>query len=154
MLYSGLFYVCGVAGVLYAGYSSDRSGDRKWHCVAGQTATGLFLSASAIPGQPLWLLTIWLLLTGLVAYSWPPPFWALPTMTLTASAAAAGIGFINIFANVAGYLGNHFFGWIKDHGATDSTCLFFLAAWYLIGGLIVSFVRVERHAPTHIATQT
>jgi sugar phosphate permease len=39
LLYSGLFYLCGVAGVLYAGYSSDRSGDRKWHCIAGQVLT-------------------------------------------------------------------------------------------------------------------
>ncbi|MBY0507853.1 MAG: MFS transporter [Bryobacteraceae bacterium] len=143
LLFSGLFYLCGVAGVLYAGYSSDRTGDRKWHCVAGQSLTGLFLVASAIPGQPFWLVMIWLCFTGLVAYSWPPPFWALPTQTLTASAAAAGIGFINMFANLAGYVGNHLFGWMKGQGASDSACLFFLACCYLLGGLIVSCVRTD-----------
>jgi len=144
LLFSGLFYLCGVAGVLYAGYSSDRTGDRKWHCVAGQASTGLFLAASAIPGQPFWLVMIWLCLTGVVAYSWPSPFWALPTQTLTASAAAASIGFINMFANFAGYVGNHLFGWMKQQGATDSACLFFLAFCYLLGALIVSRVRVAR----------
>lgn len=142
LLFSGLFYLCGLVGVLYAGFSSDRSGDRKWHCVAGQSATGLLLAASAIPGQPFALVMTWLLLTGLVAHSWPPPFWALPTLTLTASAAAASIGFINIFANLAGYLGNHLIGWMKHQGAGDSACLFFLACCYLLGGLIVSFVKV------------
>lgn len=55
LLFSGLFYLFGVVGVLYAGFSSDRTGDRKWHCIAGQSATGFFLAASAMPGQPFWL---------------------------------------------------------------------------------------------------
>ncbi len=144
LFYSGLFYLFGVVGVLYAGYSSHKTGDSKWHCVAGQSLTGLFLVASAMPGQPFWLVMIWLCLTGLVAYSWPPPFWGLPTQALTASAAAVGIGLINMFANIAGYVGNHLFGWMKDHGATDSHCLFFLAFCYFLGGLIVSRVRVGK----------
>jgi ACS family tartrate transporter-like MFS transporter len=144
LIYSSLFYLCGVASVSYSGQSSDRSGDRKWHCVAGQAATALLLAASAIPGQPLGLVMLWLCLTGLAAYFWPSPFWALPTVTLTASAAAVSIGFINIFANLAGYLGNHVTGWMKSHGAGESAVLLFFAANYLLGGVIVSFVRVNR----------
>ncbi len=144
LFFSGLFYLLGVAGVLYMGFSSDRRGDRKWHCVAGQVSTGVFLAASAMPGQPFWLVMGWLCLTGLVAYSWPPPFWALPTQSLTASAAATGIGLINMCANFAGYTGNHFFGWLKQQGASDRWCLLFLAGCYLVGGLVVSQVRVKR----------
>ena len=153
LLFSALFYLCGVVGVLYAGFSSDRSGDRKWHCVAGQTATGVFLAASAIPGQPFWLVMIWLCLTGLTAYSWPPPFWALTTLTLTASAAAAAIGFINIFANIAGYFGNHAFGMLKQRGATDSACLFLLAGCYLLGAAIITQVTLTPPVPG-IASKT
>jgi ACS family tartrate transporter-like MFS transporter len=144
LLYSGMFYLCGLVGVLYSGYSSDRSGDRKWHCIAGQTATGLLLAASTIPGQPLGLVMAWLFLTGLVVHSWPPPFWALPTLTLTSSAAAASIGFINIFANLAGYLGNHLFGFLRSRGMTDHMGLLLLAGCYLAGAVIVSRVRVPR----------
>ena len=147
LLYSGLFYACGLIGVLYAGFAADRTGNRKGICIAGLSATGSFLALSAIPGQSFPWVMAWLLLTGVTAYSWPPPFWALPTSALTASAAAASIGFINIFANLAGYFGNHLIGWIKVHGATDSTCLFVLAGWYLAGALIVSFVRVKPAAP-------
>lgn len=144
LFFSGLYYLCGVVGVLYSGYSSDRTGDRKWHCVAGQVAAACFLALSAASGTSFGFAMTSLCFTGLVAYSWPPPFWALPTLTLTASAAAASIGFINIFANLAGYLGNHIIGWMRHHGATDSACLFFLAGCYLVGGLIVSFVRVPK----------
>ena len=85
---------------------------------------------------------IWLCLTGLAAHFWPSPFWALPTVTLTTSAAAVSIGFINMCANFAGYLGNHNVGWLKAHGFSDSFCLLFLAGCYLLGGMLVSLVRV------------
>ncbi len=150
LLYSGVFYACGLVGVLYAGFAADRTGSRKWTCIAGQCATGIFLAMSAVPCQPFPMVLAWLILTGLTAQSWPPPFWALPTAALTASAAAASIGFINIFANLAGYFGNHLIGWIKVHGATDRDCLFFLASWYLLGGLIVSFVQTKPHDPSSL----
>lgn len=144
LLYSGLFYVCGLVGVFVSGQSSDRSGDRKWHCVAGQAATAFLLAGSAIPGQPFPLIMTWLCLTGVAAYFWPSPFWALPTMTLTASAAAVSIGFINMCANLAGYVGNHLNGWLRHHGAGESACLLLLAACYLIGGVLISFVNVKQ----------
>ena len=149
LLYSGLFYACGLVGVLYAGFAADRTGNRKWTCIAGQCATGVFLAMSAIPGQPFPMVMAWLVLTGLTAHSWPPPFWALTTSALTASAAAVSIGFVNIFANLAGYFGNHLIGYIKVRGATDSTCLFLLAGWYLLGAVIVSFVRVKPEAASN-----
>jgi len=151
LLYSGLFYLCGVVGVLYSGYSSDRSGDRKWHCITGQVLSGLLLAASTIPGQPFALIMVWLFLTGLVVTSWSPPFWALPTITLSASAAAASIGFINSFANLAGYLGNHLFGFLRSRGMSDSRGLLLLAGCYLVGAAIISQVRVEREANFAVA---
>lgn len=142
LLYSGLFYACGLVSVFLAGQSSDRSGDRKWHCVGGQIATAFLLAGSAIPGQPFPLVMTWLCATGLAAYFWPSPFWALPTLTLTASAAAVSIGFINMAANLAGYLGNHVNGWLRSRDAGETTCLLFLAACYFVGGVFVSFVRI------------
>lgn len=147
LFFSGLFYACGLCSVFFSGQSSDRTGDRKWHCVVGQVATALFLAGSAIPGQSFPWVMAWLCCTGLAAYFWPSPFWALPTVTLTASAAAVSIGVINMFANLAGYFGNHFNGWLRGHHASESTCLLFLAACYLLGGIFVSFVRVEKTTP-------
>jgi ACS family tartrate transporter-like MFS transporter len=129
--------------VFVAGQSSDRTGDRKWHCVGGQVATALFLALSTLPGQPFAMVMIWLCLTGLAAYFWPSPFWALPTLTLTASAAAVSIGFINMCANLAGFLGNYQMGWLRHRGFSQQTCLLVLSGCYLLGGLLVAGVRVK-----------
>ena len=141
LYYSGLFYTCGIVSVLFSGQSSDRSGDRKWHCVAGLAATAVFLIGSTIPGQPFAIVMSWLCFTGLAAFFWPSPFWALPTLTLGASAAAVAVGFINMCANVAGYLGNHLLGWMRTRGFGDSACLVFLASCYLLSAVILSFLK-------------
>jgi hypothetical protein len=60
--------------------------------------------------------------------------------------AAVAIGFINIFASLAGYVGNHLLGWMKTRGATDSTCLFFLSSCFLLGGAILGFVKTKKQA--------
>ena len=152
LAWSGLIYACGIAGVYFSGKSSDRTGDRKWHCVAGQAATAFFLAGSTIPGQPVWLVLAWLLLTGFSANFWSSPFWALPTLTLSASAAAVSIGFINMFANVAGYLGNRNVGLLKGHGFSDRVCLLFLAGCYVVGAALIACVRVAPDArnPRHL----
>lgn len=148
LLYSGLYYVCGIVGVTFSGWSSDRTGHHKWHSAGAMVLAAVMLSISSIPGQPFPLVMMWLCFTGLAAYAWPPPFWALPTISLTASAAAVSIGFINIFANIAGYFGNHLMGWMRHHGATDRQCLLFLAGWYCLGGIIVSLVRTRKQSAT------
>ena len=45
-----------------------------------------------------------------------------------------------LLGGIAGYFGNHLFGWMKQNGATDSASLFFLAGCYLLGGAIVSLI--------------
>ena len=73
LLYSGLYYGCGLAGVFLSGQSSDRTGDRKWH--ASRARTDGAVPHRGDSGQPFWLVMGWLA-TGL-----PPilalPFWAL-----------------------------------------------------------------------------
>ncbi|MBX7211358.1 MAG: MFS transporter [Verrucomicrobiaceae bacterium] len=146
LLYSGIYYTCGIASVLLSGWSADRTGDRKWHAVGGMIATGVFLACSTIPGQAFGTQMLWLCLTALGAFFWIAPFWTLPSLTLTASAAAAATGLINMGANLAGYAGNHVTGWLRGQGYGESQCLLFLAACFITGGIILSFVRLKTSA--------
>src|SRR5581483_11791206 len=106
-------FLCGLGGVWLSGLSSDRTGERKWHCVGGQVATGVCLLLATLPGQSWGQVFAWFCLMGFFAVWWPTPFWVLPTQALSASAAAVSIGFINICANVAGILGNELVGWLR-----------------------------------------
>ena len=144
LFYSSLYYAVGIISVLAVGYSSDRTGERKWHAIGGMLATGLFLGLSAIPVHSFGWTMMWLLLTSLAAFFWAPPFWTLPTLTLNASAAAVTIGMINMAANFAGYVGNHFTGFLREQGASETVCLLFLAGCYSCGGLVLCFLKTPR----------
>jgi ACS family tartrate transporter-like MFS transporter len=140
--WSALVYFGGLAGVILSGWSSDRTGDRKWHCIAGQLGAGTFLALSVVPGQPWAAVFTWLCLAGFCANFWYTPFWVLPTLSLTRSTAAVAIGVINMCANFAGYAGSHIIGVMRDSGMGDRACLLFLAGAFAFGAVFVSMVRV------------
>src|SRR6185369_12736936 len=84
---------------------SDRVHERRWHA-----ATPLALSALALlvvpqtAGHlPLTILCFMVAAGGLKAYL--PPFWALPSLFLTDTAAAGSIGLINSIGNLGGFFG-------------------------------------------------
>ena len=64
LLWTGPVFLFGILGVVFSGWSSNRRGEWKWHCVAAQAGSAIFLALSAIPEQPWWLRYIWLCLTG------------------------------------------------------------------------------------------
>jgi ACS family tartrate transporter-like MFS transporter len=144
--WTGFIYLCGVVGVWAAAQSSDRTGERKWHCFAGLVVAAGGLALSVLPGQP-WAFTFaWLCVAGFGAFFWIPPFWALPTTALTASAAAVAVGVINMCANLAGLIGSATVGELRTAGVSDEVCVLFLAAGYATGGAIISLITVGRRA--------
>ncbi len=154
LLCSGLYYTCGIASVLVSGRSADRTGDRKWHAAGGMIATGVFLLGSTLPGQGFAAQMGWLCLTALAAFFWIAPFWTLPSLSLGASAAAAATGLINMGANFAGYAGNHVTGWLRSNGAGETQCLHFLAACFILGGAVLTRVRVATGPAARPAPRT
>ena len=144
LLWTGPVFLIGVFGVILSGWSSDRSGDRKWHCAAAQVGAAIALAASTIPGQPWEAVFAWLCLAGFCANSWYTPFWVLPTAALTSSAAAVAIGLINMSANVAGFVTNEVVGGMKKAGYSDSDRLLFLAGGFILGAIFVGLIRVRK----------
>lgn len=142
LLWTAPVYLCGLAAVLLSGWSSDRTGDRKWHCVAGQVGAACFLMLSVIPGQPWLLVYAWLCLAGFFANFWFSPYWVLPTLALTSSAAAVSIGFINMCANVPGFISNYVIGDLREAKSSIAAVMAFLAGGFLLGAVFISLVKV------------
>jgi ACS family tartrate transporter-like MFS transporter len=142
-----LAYICGAISMLVWGWISDRMGERRWNLFwACMLATvGLVLSG-------LMMGTWWALAGMCIAtagfYGTKGAFWAMPSMMLTGTAAAAGIAWINSIGNVGGAIGPAIVGWLKDFTGSYSGGLYGLAVFTGIAALIAAFsLHIPRQVP-------
>jgi ACS family tartrate transporter-like MFS transporter len=73
------------------------------------------------------------------------PFWAMPPMFLTGTAAAAAIAWINSLGNLGGFFGPWYVGVMKDVTGSFSGGLYGLALLGLISAVVCAFFL---HIPT------
>jgi ACS family tartrate transporter-like MFS transporter len=135
-LVSALPYAVAAVGMVLAGASSDRTGERRWH-VAGPAllgATGFLLTAFG-PGGVAWSMAT-LSLAALGVYSALGPFWALPAALLRGPAAAGGIAVINSVGNLGGFVGPSLVGLVRDRTGSFAGGLALLAAGLVAGALL------------------
>ncbi len=125
-------------GQRLVGWNSDRTHERRWHA-----SLPIIMGAAALvlaPGSKgsLWLtMTIFTLaMIGVKAYL--PAFWALPSLFLTESAAAASIGLINSCGNLGGWNGPTVLGFVKQTTGSYRDGLFFLSFSVIISALIIA----------------
>jgi ACS family tartrate transporter-like MFS transporter len=69
------------------------------------------------------------------------PFWALPTRFLTGSAAAAGIGLINAFGSLGGFVGPYAVGVVRQITGGFGGGLVFLALLLLLAAVAAVLLR-------------
>jgi sugar phosphate permease len=132
----------GTAGVVmvWVGSHSDRTGERRWH-VAGSLfaiAAGLLLLIAAGRTVAPSLLALSLVASGVLAFV--ATFWSIPTAFLRASAAAAGIAWINSVGNLGGHFGPDLIGRIRTATGSATGAFLFLAAMALLGAALTLWV--------------
>jgi sugar phosphate permease len=139
-------FVAGLIGMLFLGWSSDRTGERRWHFAVPQLTAALAFGVwFFIPHSNVLLIAVFTLVGfGTVAYL--PSFWALPSAFLTSSAAAAAVGFINCTASIGGFVGPKIIGNLSQHSGSFSTGFIFMVACWIIASLLVLFCPRERAA--------
>ncbi len=67
------------------------------------------------------------------------PFWAMPSMFLTGSAAASGIAWINGVGNLGGFFGPTAVGWAKNYSGSFTGGLYALACFSLVSAIVAAF---------------
>jgi ACS family tartrate transporter-like MFS transporter len=133
-----LAYVCGAVSMLLFGFISDRTGDRRWTLfVTCSIATIGLVMAGMMMGT--WWAFVGMCLSTAGFYGTKGPFWAMPSMLLTGTAAAAGLAWINSIGNVGGALGPTLVGWLKQTTGSYSGGLYGLAVFTAVGALIALF---------------
>jgi MFS transporter, ACS family, tartrate transporter len=150
-------YLCGAAAMVFVGWLSDRIGERRWtlfvtcalSCV-GLVICGLFVNSYwAVVGMSI---------AAIGLYGTKGPFWSMPSMFLTGSAAAASIAWINSVGNLGGFFGPSMVGWAKQVTGSYAGGLYALAAFALMSAIVSGFWldiprRVARAAPAAVAAE-
>ena len=129
-------YAIGAVFMVWYGYHSDATGERKGHTAIGLLIAAAGIAASTLTGNPT--LTIIAFTIGACGvFGTLPVFWTLPTAVLSGTAAAAGIAAINSIGNLAGFAGPYAMGWIKDATGSFTGGLLLIAALAIIAMAIV-----------------
>ena len=129
-------YVVALIAMLFNGWHSDRTRERRWHAAVPFfiAAAGLLCLISLRSSTPM---TVFFFSMICVLMAYLAAFWAIPTEILSESTAAVAVGMINALASVAGFAGPYAFGYL--HTRTGSfvagfTVLMFCA---LAGGIFM-----------------
>ncbi len=130
-------YLCGAVSMMMFGMVSDRLGERRWPlfwaCVLA--AIGLVLAGRTIG---TWWSVIGMSLAAMGLYGTKGPFWAMPSMFLTGTAAATGIAWINSVGNLGGFFGPSMVGWARNLTGSFASGLYVLAGCVVMSAVVAA----------------
>ena len=113
---------------------ADKTAERHWHTAIPLVAAGLMFGLLIIARHEVPLAISLLLLGSGFLYAYYPTFWAIPTMVLSESAAAATFGLINSIGQLGGFAGNYMIGFLNDRTHSLSASFGFIALVYFASG--------------------
>jgi ACS family tartrate transporter-like MFS transporter len=142
ILISGIPWLAAIPMMFITAWHSDKTGERRWHAAIPLLIVGVALSLSIAAGNHLVLAIAAFSAATMALYSFPSPFWALPTIFLSGPAAAASIALINATGNLGGFAGPYLIGYLADLTGTYTAGILYLVACGLIGSVLVLSLRI------------
>ncbi len=142
-LVASIPHLCAIPAMLIAGWHSDRTGERKWHAIIATFVAAAGLAISQVPGASPTLVVVGFSLAAMGIMSYYPCYWPLPTKLLTAGVAAAAFGFINLIANLGGFVGPYAIGFLTDLTGTYVAGILLLVASAIVSGVILACLRAR-----------
>ena len=127
--------------MLLVGWSSDRTGERRWHTAATYVATSVGLLGSLWVGNNVALSVVMFSIVAIGVNARFPAFWTLPASLLGGASAAASIGAINCFGNLGGFVGPYIVGALSTPSGGYSAGVWCLAGISLAGAILILLVR-------------
>jgi MFS transporter, ACS family, tartrate transporter len=133
----------GIVGILINGWHSDRTGERHWHAALPILGSGLMFALVILTRHEVSLAILFLLLGRGFLNAYFPAFWAIPTMMLGETAAAATLGLMMSIGQLGGLAGNYMIGFLND--ATQSLVASFglIALVYTAAGGLILSLRIR-----------
>ena len=137
----------GVVGLLINSWSSDRSGERKWHTVIPAFCAGCCYLLIGVWADHLFLAIFLFTLYYFFCQSVYPTFWAMPSAFLSETTAAAVVGFIGSVGVAGAFFGPSIVGYLNDRTHSIHSSLIFIACSMLASALTFSVLRSK--VPVH-----
>jgi MFS family permease len=133
---SAIPFVFGIVGVILFGWLADRMPARRRSLVVFTLAiSAIGLGGAGFMGATYAAVAL-IALANLGIYGLKGPFWPLPSMFLTGTAAAGGIALINSVGNLGGFVGPMILGAVKDATNSYSMALYALAGFAVMAAVI------------------
>ncbi|HEY2548341.1 MAG TPA: MFS transporter [Candidatus Acidoferrum sp.] len=129
-------YVAVLLAMLFNGWHSDRTNERRWHTAVPLMLGTIAFALTILSGSHFWFAFACLIVAS-TANAFLPAFWPVPSAFLGESAAAASIGLINSIGNLGSLVTPSVIGYFLDR--THSFTLGFL---YVIVSLLIAIVLV------------
>lgn len=143
-------YIAGGVTMVVWGRISDRMGERRWNLLGACILATVGLVIAGMTMGTWWAL-VGMSIAAMGFYGSKGPFWAMPPMFLTGTAAAASLAWINSIGNLGGSIGPWYVGVMKDATGSYAGGLYGLALLGLIASLVCAFFL---HIPDPTRAQT
>ena len=142
-LLAALPYLAGFLTQQLNGWHSDRTCERRWHCVVPILFSAMALLSAVAFASSLTLAVLLFSLAGAGYYAYHPCFWAVPTLFLSESAAAASIGLINSVGNLGGFFGPMVMGYLVSRTHSFTAGLSYLVGSLCLSAMLMIFTRLR-----------
>ncbi len=140
---SAVPYLVAATLMVLVGAHSDRTKERRWHIALSAFSGALaLLVAGYANGVALSVAAFAIALAA--SSSMTGPFWAMATSTVTATAAARSIAFINSIGNLGSGVGPYWIGYLKQSTGSFRAGLLSVAVMLTVAGLTI--LRLDRRA--------
>jgi ACS family tartrate transporter-like MFS transporter len=128
-------YIAGTIAMLAWGHLSDRLKERRWHLLVACifAAAGLLIAGLTMG---TWWALVGMSIAAMGFYGSKGPFWAMPPMFMTGTAAAVSIAWINSVGNLGGFFGPWYVGVMRDATGSYAGGLYGLALLCLISAFV------------------
>lgn len=146
------FIVAIIAQQIWARHS-DKAGERRWHAALPAFLAGLgwLLVPSVQSSVVLSMLVLTLMATGYLCAM--GPFWTMPALYLSGSAAAGGIALITTAGSLAAFFAPSMVGWLATNTGSLAYGQYFYGLLMMGGALILlagtppAAIRIAASAP-------
>src|SRR5215813_13829260 len=135
-LFGAVPYVVALFAMLFNGWHSDRSRERRWHAALPLFIAGAgFLCLISLPTSNQMMVLLLSVICAAMAFL--PVFWAIPTEILSDSKAAVAVGTINALASLAGFAGPYAFGYLRAETGSFGAGFLVLMFCALAAGILM-----------------